>query len=291
MRARGAARRMNSGQTSLVGKMVREPLVCFALLGALVLGADHVRGVAPSIAQARRIVVTERQADELRADFTRRRGRAPTAEEARQEIDHFIEEEALFRAALKLGLQESDPIVRRRLVQRMRFLEEDLAPAREPREAELDAFMAAHAGAYAPAPRVTFEQAFFSRSRRGAGIGAIAGGALDTLRRGGAVASDPFPLPLAKESVPRAELAKSLGPALADALFALPIGEWRGPLESSYGLHVVRVRERAPGPLDAADARKRARLDWLAEQRRQAERNFLGTLRGTFDVVREDARP
>src|SRR3954467_8463696 len=110
-------------------KLVREPLVHFALLGALVLGADHLRAPAPP---SPRITITRRQADELRADLTRRRGRPPTADEEHQELDHYIEEEALFRAALRLGLHESDTIVRRRLIQRMRFLEEDAAPVREP---------------------------------------------------------------------------------------------------------------------------------------------------------------
>src|SRR6185369_2841589 len=107
------------------GKLLREPLLHFALLGGLVLCADGLRGPAPSLAQAKRIVVTRRQSDELRADFARRRGRPPTPDEEKSETDRYIEEEALFRAALRLGLHQSDTIVRRRLVQRMRFLEED----------------------------------------------------------------------------------------------------------------------------------------------------------------------
>ncbi|HZS36311.1 MAG TPA: peptidylprolyl isomerase [Polyangia bacterium] len=274
-----------------IGKLLREPLVHFALLGALLVCADHLRGATASIAHARRIVVTQRQAEELRADLTRRRGRPPTPDEERQEIERYVEEEALFRAALRLGLHESDTIVRRRLVQRMRFLEEDLAAVREPTDDELRAWIAARGDEYAPATRVTFEQAFFSRSKRGAAIGAVAREALETLRRGGAVAGDPYPLPLATAAATRAELAKVLGPSLAQELFALPAGEWRGPLESSYGLHLVRVRERSAGALDAAETRKRARQDWIAEQRQQAERAQLSALRDSFEVVREDASP
>jgi peptidyl-prolyl cis-trans isomerase C len=269
--------------------VVREPLVHFALLGLLLLGADHLRAAPASLARAPRIVVTRRQADELRADFARRRGRAPTTDEERAEIDRYVDEEALFRAALRLGLQESDTIVRRRLVQRMRFLEEDLAAAREPSEDELRAFVAARAADYAPEPRVTFDQTFFSRSRRGAAIGAIANEALSTLARGGEVASDPYPLLIATTAVTRAELAKTLGPVLTQELFALPVGEWRGPLESSYGLHLVRVRERSPGVRDAEDARKRARIDWLASERRAAEQKLVAALRGDFEIVREEA--
>jgi len=280
---------MSAGIKLRLGKLLREPLVHFALLGGLLLWADHLRAPPRPAGEERRIVVTRRQVEELRADLARRRGHPPTPEEESQEIDRWVEEEALFRAALRLGLHESDTLVRRRLIQRMRFLHEDMAPVREPSEEELSAYVAARRAQYAPAPRVTFEQAFFSRSRRGATIRGVADQAIEALRRGGEVASDPYPLPLETAGMTRGDLAKVLGPALAEELFTLPTGEWRGPMESSYGLHVVRVRERSRGPLDVAEARKRAREDWLAEKRQEVERTLLATLRGGFEVVREDA--
>jgi hypothetical protein len=266
-------------------RLLREPLVHFAFLAGVLLSADLLRSHPVSVAQRRSIVVTRRQADELRADFARRRGRAPTADEERGEIDRFVEEEALFRTALRLGLHESDTIVRRRLVQRMRFLEEDMTQLREPTDDELRAWMAAHE--YASEPRVTFEAVFFSRSHRGAAIDAVAREALDTLDKGGAPASDSYPLPVPTTAATRVELAKVLGPPTAEALFTLPTGEWRGPLPCSYGLLLVRVRERSQPAIDAVEARKRARLDWLAEKRQEVERRLLENLRGGFDVVRE----
>jgi hypothetical protein len=263
--------------------LLREPLVHFAFLAGLLLCADRLRPRPTAAAQGRTIVVTRRQSDELRADFARRHGRPPTADEEREEVDRFVEEEALFRTALRLGLHESDTIVRRRLVQRMRFLEEDLAQVREPTDDELRAWMAARQ--YAPLPRVTFDEVFFSRSRRGAALGAIARQALDTLTKGGEATSDPYPLPLPTTAATRADLAKVLGPSLAEELFTLPAGEWRGPLECSYGLLLVRVRSQSV--IDSGEARQRARLDWLADKRQDVQRKLLGTLRGGFDVVRE----
>jgi hypothetical protein len=279
---------MRASAKLLAKRVLREPLLHFALLGALLLGADHLRAPAKPAAENRRIVVSRRQVDELVADFTRRRGHAPTREEESQEVDRWVEEEALFRAALRLGLHESDGIVRRRLVQRMRFLHEDMAPVREPSDDELRTWIAARGETYAPAPRVTFEQAFFSRSRRGEAIERVANEALEGRKRGGEAASDPYPLPLETKGATQTDLAKVLGPGLAEKVFALPAGEWRGPFASSYGLHLVRVHEHTQAAISFDEARKRAREDWLADKRRETERTLLASLRSGFEVVRED---
>jgi hypothetical protein len=270
-------------------RLLRAPLTHFALAGALLLCVDRVRTPPRALGEGRRIVVTHQLVEDLRSDWARRRGRAPSREEESLEIDRYIEEEALFRAALGLGLQESDTIVRRRLVQRMRFLHEDLAAVREPSDDELSAYVTEHGARYAPPPRVTFEQVFFSRSARGAALAETAAAALAALRSGGAAASDPYPLPLRTVEQTQGELARALGPRLAEELFTLPEGAWRGPEESSFGLHLVRVRERHRGPVNAADVRARAREDWRGDRRQEVEQALVAALRQRFEIVREDA--
>src|SRR5690606_31157400 len=60
----------------------------------------------------------------------------------------FVEDEVLYREAMALGLHAADPIVRRRLIQKMRFLLEDTAPIAEPTEAELAAYLKEHAARF-----------------------------------------------------------------------------------------------------------------------------------------------
>jgi parvulin-like peptidyl-prolyl isomerase len=69
------------------------------------------------------------------------------------------------------------------------------------------------------------------------------------------------------------------GPAFGAAVVRVPVGQWAGPVPSSYGLHLVWVHERTPATLPPLDAiRSRVVHAVLAEQaaarleRRLAER-------------------
>ena len=67
--------------------------------------------------------------------------RPPTAEELKGLIDDHVKEEILSREAIKLGLDQNDTIIRRRLRQKMEFLAEDFAATAEPTDAELEAYL------------------------------------------------------------------------------------------------------------------------------------------------------
>jgi hypothetical protein len=95
-------------------------------------------------------------------------GRAPPSpDEMRVLADARVHEEVLYREALALGLDKNDAIVRRRLVQKMEFLFEDVAKLREPTNDELKAWFARNAERFTLPGRVTFRHLYFSPDRRG----------------------------------------------------------------------------------------------------------------------------
>ena len=63
--------------------------------------------------------------------------REPTPEEFNRLVENRVQEEILYREALAMGLDKDDTIVKRRMAQKMQFLAEDVAAAREPDTAEL----------------------------------------------------------------------------------------------------------------------------------------------------------
>ena len=87
------------------------------------------------------IVVTAGQIEHLTTTFGRVWQRPPTAEELKGLIDDHVKEEILSREAIKLGLDQNDTIIRRRLRQKMEFLAEDFAATAEPTDAELEAYL------------------------------------------------------------------------------------------------------------------------------------------------------
>ena len=268
----------------VVRRGLREPLVHFIVLGVAVFGV--YRWVAPP-APSRQIVLSESVIRGLRQDHLRRNGALPTAEEEAALVRRFVDGEVLYREALALGLDRGDIIVRRRLVQKMEFLTEDLEPVPEPTDAELQAYLDAHRDHYAVAARVTLTHVFTSSDRHGAESEAIAAALREQLLAGGDPSSlgDPF---LRGREFPQhteRELAAIFGAAFAARVMALPVGGWSEPLRSSYGLHVVQVSDHRRGhEPSVSEVRTTLRQDWREERRDQASRAALDRLRRRYDI-------
>ena len=106
---------------------IREPLVHFLAIGLLLFVAYYAvqgdRGTEDDL----HIVVSESDIDWLKANFARTWSRQPAPSELEGLIEEYIREEVYYREALALGLEVDDMIIRRRLVQKIEFLSEDLA--------------------------------------------------------------------------------------------------------------------------------------------------------------------
>ncbi|MFK7987442.1 MAG: peptidyl-prolyl cis-trans isomerase [Sandaracinaceae bacterium] len=239
--------------------LAREPLVHFALLGAgvFLLHASLERpppGPPP-------IVLDQAFVDGLGA-------RDPAEREAR--VEAWIRDEVLVREARARGLDRGDPIVRRRLVQKMELLLEATADVEPPRAEDLAARLADDARYHLPGQTV-FEHVFFRRAREHPVADARA-----ALRSDPPMAGDAFLLGARIGPRTDAAIRSSFGENFADALAEAPIGVWAGPLESAYGAHLVRVASREPTrvpPLASVEGRVRADLE--REARAEAVRRMI----------------
>ena len=106
-----------------IRRLVREPLVHFLLIGALLFAGISVAKDLrrPSV----RIDAAE--INQLAAYWELQMQRPPTKAELAGIIQGCVDEEILAREAIRLGLDKDDMIVRRRLAQKMAFAGEDLA--------------------------------------------------------------------------------------------------------------------------------------------------------------------
>lgn len=185
------------------------------------------------------------------------------------------DEDALVREAIAMGMHRSDRVVRRRLVQKMELDVAARARAEEPSEAELRAFLEAHAERFTEPARVRGSQHFFDERARAASALARLRTDPDTVPEG-----DALPLPRTLPWLSEAELAARFGPDFARRVMALPIGRWSGPVASAYGLHLVRVDARQPArrsPLEVVRGEVREAL--LAERAARALARELAALR------------
>ena len=264
---------------------LRDPLALFLLLGVGVFALDHWREGGAD--ESRRIVVTGEEVERLRARSTAQRGRPPTGPELQALIEGAVDEEILYREAQRLGLDRDDAIVRRRLAQKMTFVLEDAGDRAAPAADEVERYFARHAERYRRPARTTFDHVFLSADRRTdpAGDAAALLGAVGTADGGWKRLGDPFMLARTHADRTDAEIAGLFGAAFADAVSASPMNDWTGPVESAYGMHLVRVRGRTPARAPRLDeVRDRVVADLHEERRREQGRVAYRALRDDYEV-------
>ena len=265
---------------------LRDPLVVFVLLAVGVFALD--RWVRSAEMERGVIEVTEDEVERLRARWTAQWGRPPTDPQLEGSIGEAVDEEILYREAQRLGLDREDAIVRRRLAQKLTFLLEDAGGAAAPSADEVEDYFARHAERYRRPPRTTFDHVFLSADRRTDPAGDAtallprirAAGGADWQRLG-----DPFMLSRTYADRTDAEIAGMFGAGFANAVSALPKDGWSGPVESTYGMHLVRVHERTPPRRPSLDElRERVVADLREERRRERGRAAFRALRDDYEV-------
>jgi len=275
-------------------EILREPLVHFAALGAVLFclyalaGPDPAapRMAAPVATAADTVIVLDEViATRLARQFEAVWNRPPTDDEMDGLLDAFVTEEILVREALALGLDADDAVVRQRLRQKMDFLLEAGASGAEPTDADLQAWLERNADSFAMPPRVSFSQVFLGEAPADAEV-AAAREALALGARPDQIGERSL-LPARLPASPPQAVDGTFGTGMFDAVTELPQGTWAGPVESGYGRHLVRVDSFAPGRLPPLDEiRAEVAQAWQAAEATRARKERLRQLREIYTVER-----
>jgi hypothetical protein len=271
------------------GRWLREPLLHFLAIGTLLFLVFAWRDGGG--AGSSRIVITPGQVDALTTGFARTWQRPPTEAELKNMLDEYVREEIATREAMALGLDRDDTVIRRRLRQKFEFIGDEGADAVAPTDAQLQAWLDAHADAYRREPRVAFRQVNLSPDRRPGTLEADARRLLDQLTRAGPDAKieglgDSRLLPAEVALQPRSAVAREFGEPFVDEVLKAAPGAWTGPIRSGYGLHVVLVREREPSRVaPLAEVRAPVERDFASDRRRRALEERYAKLLARYQVV------
>ncbi len=268
----------------LLLRLLREPLFHFVAIGGLIF-AVFAAFDDPGEAPADVIVIVPERIDQLAASFSAVWKRMPTDDELDALIDGDIREEVYYREALALGLDRNDAVVRRRMGQKMRFLLDTGAYLQEPAAGELEAYFAANEQTYRSGLRLAFEQIYFGEAP-----------AVETVSLSlGALRSDASadPSGLGERTLLPARLGLSpptavdgvFGEGFFDLVAKLAPGNWAGPVESAYGVHLVRILDTQPArtpPLE--EIRDAVLRDWRAAKAREIREQDYAERRKHFVV-------
>lgn len=277
-------------------RWLKEPLLHFLLLGAGLFLVYRLMPRTAGSGELREIIVTQGQIEHLAAGFARTWQRPPTPEELAGLVRDRVREEVYCREAIAMGLDKDDTVIRRRLRQKLEFVSDDLAAQAEPSEAELNAYLQIHPDAFRIPPRFTFRQVYLDPKKHGSHLVDDANQLLAQLSQAGgpigtSTLGDALMLDGQFANVSVDEVGRQFGEKFAAKLSGLSPGQWQGPIESGYGVHLVLLSERTEGRLPAlADARDAVIREWASARRVDANHKFYQELLKRYTVTIEAPR-
>lgn len=264
--------------------ILREPLLHFILLGAGIFALFTVFDSAPPPVSSDLLEITEADAERLVQQHQATWRRPPTEQELAGLIDNLVSEEVLVREALTLGLDRGDAIIRQRLALKMEFLMESGAEFVEAPDDVLAAHLAAHPERFTRAGLVSFEQFMLSpEASPEATVAAVRTGKwADSLIA-------PSLLPSRLPPSPPSVVDGTFGPGFHKTVSALTSGDWSGPVESTYGPHIIRVLSKSPARLPPlSEIRDNVERDWRATIRVELADQRLEAMKNRYEIIRPD---
>ena len=263
-------------------KIIKEPILLFLLLG-LVMYWVYTFSVGFIDSSERQILVTETQVKMLNETFQKTWNRLPTESEIQAQIENLIKDEVFFREAVAMGLDKSDPAVKRRLRQIIELMMDDLAVV-YPSEDQLTRYLLEHADKFQEDATISFQQVYFPIDRK-----QDAENHLDKLKNN---------LPLDETSIsslslipgvfrdePQFSIQRQFGENFAQEVFELETGSWQGPVESAYGWHLVFISEIIPGYIpDLEDIWDEVEREWSLELRNEKKEQQYQKMKSQYEV-------
>jgi len=281
------------GSVIRLKRLLREPLVHFLLIGAVLFGIySFTQAGRTAYASSKQIQLSLDELTRLALLFQSQWRREPTPEEFNRLVENRVQGEILYREALAMGLDKDDEIVKRRMAQKMQFLAEDVGTAHEPTGAELKSWFEKNNAKFTQPGRVSFRHLYFSPDVRGAraredavkALSQIAGQREDT--KLAASLADPFMFQDYYRDRAPEYLGKEFGPQFAQAVTKLAPGSWQGPIESGFGWHLVFVDTVIPGRLPAfEEIEPDVKTAWLNEQKSLAWEKAYRDMRAKYTVL------
>jgi peptidyl-prolyl cis-trans isomerase C len=265
--------------------LLGEPMLHFLLIGIALFAA--YQWMSPVDSDGRRIVITEGVVDDLVSQHVAARGREPSATELNHLIESYVRDEVLYREGVKLGLDRDDIVVKRRVRQKIELIEEEHGSTGTPTDADLSAYLAAHPTRFVQPAILTFEQVFLGQPTASPGVVQAVAVAHQALRNGAdpAELGTPTLLPHQVTRTPADLVARDFGASFAAVLERVPVGEWVGPVDSSFGAHYVRVSDRTPAVApQLAAVRDHLVREWENERRQRARNDAYTKMRGEYQV-------
>lgn len=253
----------------LVKRLIKDPLLHFLVAGGLLFAVfQMLHGPAPAGTDGGKTIVVDRakllrflqyQSNAFQPQYFERQFDAMSPKQKHALIEKYVREEALFREAKAMGLGKSDYVIRRRMVQKVLYLIDDTATESfSPGEADLRRYFHAHEDRYRIAPSLTFTHVFVDAAKtRAQSAEKTAEELKRTLQAKHAgfqdapAYGDRFPYRQNYVNMTPDFIRSQFGADFTRDLMKLAPSDrnWRGPIKSRFGYHLVLLTSHDPARL------------------------------------------
>ena len=239
---------------------------------------------------SRQITVSAEQVQILKESFTKTWNRAPTESELSAQIENFVKDEVFYRQAVDLGLDKSDPAVKRRLRQVVELMLDDYANV-YPSEDQLRQYLDQNPDKFRLDPRISFRHEYFAQADRQQAVDLLTRlneGSIDqeTIR------SSMLMIPSEFDDQSKSEIERTFGMEFTTSLFELEPGEWQGPVMSAYGWHLVKISQVTPGKVpDLDQIWDQVEREWSFARKQELKDEQYQRMKQKYQVEVENVEP
>jgi hypothetical protein len=226
------------------------------------------------------VEITAAAVEAQAAGHRSRMGRDLTTQELARLPQELLQDEILFREAQKRGMV-SDNQVRSTLIAMMRSTLKPVFEAATDEELQALRSRLPRENTTLP-PQISFDHVSFAKAEN------IPLDLLEKLRSGADATTQGEPAKLANPLPPtyRPQVERLMGREFAEQAFVQPIGQWRGPITSTQGIHFVRVISRqTERPMEFAAIRSMLESHWMNEKLAEAVTREVNQLKGDYRVI------
>lgn len=256
---------------------MRSRIILFILIGLFLYIVDYRYSYDENLNQ---IIIPDDEILGLIDTWRDQVGRDPSDEEIVRIINNLINEEILYREALKLELDKNDRIIKRRLAQKVEFLKQD---DHQPSVEDIEDFYNENKSKYIVEDLFTFSHYFFSNKDNS---DVKSKESLNKILNGESVDSDPFILGNDLNLMSKNDIQKNFGNSFYENLALMDENQWSGPIASDYGFHIVFIKNKISGYVPGLNQiYQKVYSDYIIIKRRENVITFLDEIKQEYQVI------
>ena len=257
---------------------MKKKILIFFLVGIIL----YILDISINSNEGNEIYISDQEVLSLVSAWKSQVGRDPTDDEVYRIINSLIEEEILYREALKLGLDSEDKIIKRRLAQKITFLKQETF-ADKLSEEELNNFFNANRENYYIGATYSFSHYFFSFENDS---NKRANDAYLKVNSSENINSDPFFLGKNFANENLKNIGRNFGKNFTNLIQETKLNQWSSPIESAYGHHLIYISDYKEGYYPIIDeVLNQVKVDLLQSKRDTAIKDYLDEVKSEYVVI------